>query len=82
MVECEYRHTDEFEDTICVNDKSENLADYVTAEICCKCKVREPLKDNYCKDCHHAGWIDMYGFLEWGCEMSICRKALEEENDW
>ncbi len=32
-----------------------------------------------CKDCPHAGWIDIYGEMIWGCDMSFCRKADEEK---
>jgi len=32
-----------------------------------------------CPYCPHAGWIDMYGKIIWGCDMSHCRCDPDEE---
>lgn len=38
---------------------------------------QEPIEP--CKSCPYADWIDMYGTIIWGCDMSSCRLAKEEE---
>lgn len=32
-----------------------------------------------CADCPEAGWIDMHGKTEWGCDMDICIQDTEGE---
>lgn len=35
-----------------------------------------------CYDCPYAEWYELYGEMVYGCDMSICYKALEEESLW
>lgn len=39
-------------------------------------------KNHPCYDCPRAEWYELYGQMVYGCDMSICVKALEEEKIW
>ena len=38
----------------------------------------EEREESPCKDCYRAEWIDMYGKIIWGCDMSHCVMADKE----
>lgn len=42
----------------------------------------EPDKTDPCYDCPRAEWYELYGQWVYGCDMSTCIKALEEEKLW
>lgn len=42
----------------------------------------KPDENDPCYDCPYAEWYELYGEMVYGCDMSICYKALEEEKIW